>query len=327
VSTRSTASCLTLKTLHGPWCFLLSKEVSWRGRTPCRYSATRAAPSRNIRQDRSSLQRVGRCLFRIVDSSIRRLRNYFKNPSEEPCSRSGRVGGNGTHDTSLATRRTESSAVAPGRPRRACSPRPSGPSPSRCRAASVAAPVVLDAALLKASLVPWRAVLSVPVQRLWPPSWSTALAANGRDVVHKVHRFERLVAVGPGDAHGERGAFAVDQQVPFGAFFGSIRGVFAGEYPPKTARKLWLSTQQCSQSMPCSWPTRWSRACRRFFQTPRRCQYWSRRQHVTPEPQPISWGSICQGMPLRSTKAMPVRQARSSTGGLAALAGPGLVPR
>src|SRR5262245_36920258 len=181
--------------------------------------------------------------------------------------------------------------------------------------------VVLDAALLKAPLVPRRAVLPVPVQRLRLPSWSAALAANGRDVVHEVHRFERLVAVGPGDAHGERGALAVDQEVPFGAFLGSIRGIFAGEDPPKTARKLWLSTQQCSQSMPFSRPTGWSRACRSFFQTPRRCQYRSRRQHVTPEPQPISWGRISQGMPLRSTKTMPVRQARSSTGGRPRLPG------
>ena len=181
--------------------------------------------------------------------------------------------------------------------------------------------VVLDAALLEASLVPWRAVLSVLLQRLWLPSWPTALAANGRDVVHEVHRFERLVAVGPGDAQGQRGALAIDQQVPLGAFFGPVGGVLAGEGPPKTARKLWLSTQQCSQSMPFSCPTRWSRACSNFFQTPRRCQDRSRRQQVTPEPQPISWGSISQGMPLRSTKTMPVRQARSSTGGRPRLPG------
>jgi hypothetical protein len=32
-------------------------------------------------------------------------------------------------------------------------------------------------------------------------------------------------------------------------------------------------------------------------------------------PQPISWGSISQGMPLLRTKRMPVRAARSGTGG------------
>ena len=41
----------------------------------------------------------------------------------------------------------------------------------------------------------------------------------------------------------------------------------------------------------------------------------SRRQQVTPEPQPISSGSIAQGMPERSTKRMPVSTARSSTRG------------
>lgn len=37
----------------------------------------------------------------------------------------------------------------------------------------------------------------------------------------------------------------------------------------------------------------------------------SRRQQVIPEPQPISWGSISQGMPDIETKTMPPRHARS----------------
>src|SRR4051812_49882905 len=48
---------------------------------------------------------------------------------------------------------------------------------------------------------------------------------------------------------------------------------------------------------------------------PASCQSLSRRQQVMPEPQPISCGSISQGMPLFSTNRMPVRAARSSTGG------------
>jgi hypothetical protein len=73
--------------------------------------------------------------------------------------------------------------------------------------------------------------------------------------------------------------------------------------------------------MPCSCPTRCSKARSSFFQMPRRCQYRSRRQQVTPEPQPISKGSISHGMPLRKTKTIPVRQARSSTGGRPRLPG------
>jgi hypothetical protein len=41
----------------------------------------------------------------------------------------------------------------------------------------------------------------------------------------------------------------------------------------------------------------------------------SRRQHIIPDPHPSSGGSVCQGTPLRRTKTMPVRQARSETRG------------
>jgi hypothetical protein len=50
--------------------------------------------------------------------------------------------------------------------------------------------------------------------------------------------------------------------------------------------------------------------------TPASCQSRSLRQHVEPEPQPISLGSISQGMPVLSTKTMPVRAARSGRRGL-----------
>jgi hypothetical protein len=50
-------------------------------------------------------------------------------------------------------------------------------------------------------------------------------------------------------------------------------------------------------------------------QTPASRQSRSRRQQVMPEPQPSSWGSHSQGMPVFSTKMMPVRQARSAIRG------------
>jgi hypothetical protein len=49
--------------------------------------------------------------------------------------------------------------------------------------------------------------------------------------------------------------------------------------------------------------------------TPACCQSRKRRQHVIPDPHPSSSGSICQGIPLRRTKTMPVRHARSETRG------------
>ena len=41
----------------------------------------------------------------------------------------------------------------------------------------------------------------------------------------------------------------------------------------------------------------------------------NRRQQVMPEPHPSLFGSICQGIPVRSTKIMPARQTRSARRG------------
>ena len=49
--------------------------------------------------------------------------------------------------------------------------------------------------------------------------------------------------------------------------------------------------------------------------TPARCQSRRRRQHVIPDPHSSSSGSICKGMPLRRTKTIPVRHARSEIRG------------
>src|SRR5829696_7226026 len=76
------------------------------------------------------------------------------------------------------------------------------------------------------------------------------------------------------------------------------------------------SKQARSHSIWSASPRRFkSTRCRRS-QSPASCHSRNRRQHVTPEPQPISWGNISQGMPLFSTKMMPIRAARSSTRGL-----------
>jgi hypothetical protein len=49
---------------------------------------------------------------------------------------------------------------------------------------------------------------------------------------------------------------------------------------------------------------------------PASCQSRNRRQQVMPEPQPSSCDSISHGMPLRSAKRIPVKQARSGKRGL-----------
>jgi hypothetical protein len=55
--------------------------------------------------------------------------------------------------------------------------------------------------------------------------------------------------------------------------------------------------------------------------TPASCHYLRCSQQVIPEPQPIFWGNISQGMPLLSTKIMPATVARLSMRGLQHLGG------
>jgi hypothetical protein len=96
--------------------------------------------------------------------------------------------------------------------------------------------VVLDSSPLEPLAVAWRPVLPVAVQGVRPTASTVARLADQWDVVEQRHRQERLIPLGPRDSHRQGGAVSVYQQVAFRAFFGPIRGVFAGEDPPKTAR-------------------------------------------------------------------------------------------
>ena len=93
---------------------------------------------------------------------------------------------------------------------------------------------------------------------------------------------------------------------------GWVRSSF---FPPRSARTEALSTMaRARSSWPCARNSASSAAWRRRH-TPACCQRTSRRQHVLPDPQPISFGSICHGIPVRSTNRIPVNAARSGTRG------------
>jgi hypothetical protein len=91
--------------------------------------------------------------------------------------------------------------------------------------------------------------------------------------------------------------------------FGPVR------VPPHTARTEQLSTMARDQSMSPSRASQLRSAKCIRSQMPSCCQSHTRRQQVIPDPQPSSLGSICQGIPLRKTNRIPVRQARSGTRG------------
>jgi len=153
----------------------------------------------------------------------------------------------------------------------------------------------------------------IGVQLVRPLPGSAGLAADGRDGVEQFLEGHAVVDVGPGQQEGERDAAPVGDEVSLRARPAPVRRVRAGGPTPLLAGTAALSSEARLQSIrPAARrrrsSSRWSRS-----QTPARCHSRSRRQQVTPDPQPISRGSISQGMPDFSTNRMPVSAARFDT--------------
>jgi hypothetical protein len=139
---------------------------------------------------------------------------------------------------------------------------------------------------------------------------------DGLYTVDELFENRRVVDVGCSKHHTERDASSVRNKVALRARFSFIRRILAGFSAPLLAGTDAESKQARSHSIWSASPRRSkSTRCRRSH-TPASCHSRNRRQHVTPEPQPISWGNISQGMPLLRTKMMPLRAARLSTRGL-----------
>ena len=147
------------------------------------------------------------------------------------------------------------------------------------------------------------------------PLRSTNAMADRRHGIDHLFEEAAVVDVCRAEPDGEWNALSIRNQVALGAGSAAIGWVGAGLLAPLLAGTDALSTQARLQSMAPARPRRSSRTRCSFFQTPAACQSRSRRQHVMPDPQPISWGSISQGTPLFSTNRMPVNAARCGIGG------------
>ena len=147
-----------------------------------------------------------------------------------------------------------------------------------------------------------------------PARWSGA-AAHGQHSVEQVLEPLGVVLVGWPELNGEGEALRVYQQMVLRARFAAIRRIRAGLVAPLFAGTLEASSAARDQSMADAALSSSRMTWCSFRQTPASFQSRSRRQQVMPLPQPISWGSISQGMPLLRTKRMPVRAARYGTGG------------
>ena len=139
-------------------------------------------------------------------------------------------------------------------------------------------------------------------------------AADRGKRIDEVEQFADVVAVGRRQPRDERNPVRVGKNVMFRPGLAAIGRVRSSFFPPRNARSEELSTIARAKSRsPRRRSSVSSTACRRFH-TPACCHRTSLRQHVVPDPQPISRGSRFQGRPLRSTNRMPVSTARSGMG-------------
>lgn len=173
----------------------------------------------------------------------------------------------------------------------------------------------LDPAALASSAAATIVVGFVGVQLVRPAPWSAALAGDRHNRVKQIFERPAVVNVGCGQQESERDAAPVRDKVTLCARLAPIRRVRACRDTPFLAAIDELSRQARLQSMRSAWRKRRSNSRCKPSHTPAACQSRSRRQQVTPEPQPISIGSISHGMPVRSTNRMPVSAARCATMG------------
>jgi hypothetical protein len=162
-----------------------------------------------------------------------------------------------------------------------------------------------------------RIVISlIAVQFVRTSARPTSRSTNRLDSVKRFCQHHRVVNIGGGNRYRKRDAFPVDHNMALRARFAAIRRVRACCFAPPGAATLAESSEARDQSILSAIPSSSRSSLCSLCQTPAICQSLSRRQQVMPLPQPISWGRYSQGMPVLSTKSMPVRAARSGVLGL-----------
>jgi hypothetical protein len=138
---------------------------------------------------------------------------------------------------------------------------------------------------------------------------------NGGALLNECHRRFGIMDVRGRVSDGPGDSCSVGQQMSFRTCFATIRRVRAGVRPPKTARTEQLSSTATSRFNSPACPNSSNNNCQICPHSPDSCQSRSRRQHVIPDPQAISWGRYSHGVPVLSTNKIPVKQARSETRG------------
>lgn len=172
----------------------------------------------------------------------------------------------------------------------------------------------LDTAIAQRAPMSLGVVTAIRVDHTRPLQWVATQSADRRNRVDQRQQLRDVVDVRAGQDRGERRTVGVGDDVVLGTGSRAIGGVWPSFWPAPTARIDDESTAAREKSI-------WSAArsfassssCKRS-QTPAACQSRSRRQHVTPEPHPISAGRSRQRSPVLRTNRMPVSAARFETG-------------
>jgi hypothetical protein len=173
----------------------------------------------------------------------------------------------------------------------------------------------LDPSPPERPLVLARAVRLVCMQLLRSLPGSAHWAGDRRNPIDELLQKRGLIHIGSRDHLGERNAVLLRDHMARRALLASVRRVRSGLGPPLFAGTLAASMAALDQSILSASRSRVSNSTCSASHTPASLQSRKRRQQVMPLPQPISCGSISQGMPLFRTKMIPVKQARSGTRG------------
>jgi len=161
-------------------------------------------------------------------------------------------------------------------------------------------------------------------RRLWvgmqllgtPPRSAPTRTLNGLYSVDEFFEDHPVVDVCCAEHYRQWDAPSVRNKVALRALLSFICRIRSGFWAPLLAGMEAESSEARSHSIWSASPRRSRRTRLSLSHTPASCHSLRRRQQLMPDPQPISFGSISQGIPLFSTKTMPVRAARSSMRGL-----------
>ncbi len=139
-------------------------------------------------------------------------------------------------------------------------------------------------------------------------------SSDSRNRFDQRQKLGDVVTVCAGQDDRDRRAVRIGGDAVLGTWSRAIGGVRSCFWPASIARTEEESMTTREKSMRSTARSFASRTSCNRSHTPALCQSRSRRQQLTPEPQPISAGSSFHRMPLLNTNRMPVSAPRFDAG-------------